>query len=102
MTSSDATTSSKAGRFAAGVLYTTGLISAGLMLGALLGTRVFGRSDMGWDQLANGLGGAALGALAGLVIAVLTLRRFQLGRQIWAGVGAWVLGAAILVLLQQL
>jgi len=80
-------------RIGAGALCILGLLGLGLFAGALLGGRVFGSGGMGWDQLADALGGAIVGIIAGIVVSVWAIRKLPIGKQAWLGASSLVVAA---------
>lgn len=61
--------------WASAIFLLLALVLFGLFFGALVATRIFPTSRMGWDQLADFLGGAMLGGIAGLVAALALIAR---------------------------
>ena len=70
----------------------------GFMLGGFLGGRVFGGDGMGWDRLADALGGMMLGVIIALVVGIVAARTLTL-RQCLMGAGAALAATVLLVLL---
>ncbi len=89
-------------RLGSGLLCTFGLTVLGLSAGALLGGRVFGGGGMGWDQLADALGGAAIGIVSGLVLSVWAIRQLPVLKQVWLGLGAGAVAACAIAVIQLL
>ena len=88
-------------QLASGTLFVVAVAFLGLMVGAFLGGRVFA-SGMGWDRLADMLGGVALGAGSGLVFSLSMVKRLSVAKRIrWSlvAVGASALVVLLLVLL---
>lgn len=69
------------GRLAGGC-FVVSLPMLGLVAGVLVATRVLTTSAMGWDQLADALGGGIVGALLGLVTGALLVRRLGTRRRL--------------------
>jgi hypothetical protein len=61
--------------WAAGTLFLLGLVAFGLFFGVLVATRILTTGGMGWDQLADFLGGAMLGAGAAFVLGLVLVGR---------------------------
>lgn len=59
----------------AGAFLILSLLFLGFVAGILVATRLLATSAMGWDQLADALGGAAIGMLAGAAAGALLLPR---------------------------
>ena len=85
-----------------GLALFVGLIAFGFALGGFLGGRVFTNSDMGWDRLANALGGVALGALGGAGLAGYLLTRLTPMRRLVVGTLALIGGVVFLTVLRAL
>ena len=64
------------GRLVAGVAFTLATIIVGATAGGIV-ARLTETSGMGWDQIARALGGVAIGALPGVVVAVWGIRRLS-------------------------
>lgn len=76
------------------------LVFAGLFSGVLVATRLMQTAQMGWDQLADAIGGAIFGVSIGLIIAVtVTLRAGAKARWITASVAFVIAAVALLLLL---
>ena len=71
--------------------------AAGSLVGGLVATRVLTTTDMGWDQLADALGGMMVGALAGAVVAGAGIAALDRGGRWLASVGALLVAAAALL-----
>ena len=69
----------------------------GFILGGLLGGRVLS-GGMGWDRLANALGGMGLGLLGAIFFALFFISRLSFRARILSGMG-FLLGAALLFLI---
>lgn len=63
-------------RWALGVILGVSLTLLGMAVGALIAGQV-SRGGMGWDGIADALGGMLLGAPAGLLLAILLARRLR-------------------------
>jgi hypothetical protein len=81
----------------AGAMLLLTLVLSGAIVGGLVATRIIGTSGMGWDRLADTLGGLMAGGALGVamwVVAILTLqapaRRRLMGIAVAAGAGAMV------------
>jgi hypothetical protein len=53
------------------------LLLLGVVAGAFVATRVLATSDMGWDQIADALGGAMVGCVTALVVWVVAVRSLR-------------------------
>ena len=74
----------------------------GFMLGGFLGTKLFAKeSDMGWDQLANFMGGVMVGVVAAAAVTAFTVRNVAPKKRMILG-SAFLAGAAILVVVLRL
>ena len=60
----------------------------GGLSGGLVVTRLIGTSGMGWDQLADTLGGVLAGGALGLVAGIVGVLRLSSSRRFWLAVGA--------------
>lgn len=75
----------------AGLYFIVMFVLLGLTVGGVLGSTIFAsESDMGWDQLANFLGGVMVGGVASLAVAAFTVSRIDARRRL-------VYGSAFLV-----
>ncbi len=70
----------------------------GLLAGAFVATRVFPSGGMGWDQIANTLGGLMIGSGAGLVIGLILALALSHLVRIWAA-AAVLAGIAVTIVL---
>lgn len=77
-----------------GVFLVISAIVFGFLSGGLVGSRVFGRTGMGWDRLADALGGMAVGILVSILVSVLLLRTVDT-RKLWIASGLFILGAIL-------
>lgn len=99
-TKPDETPSSAPGRAArvgAAALCLLGLVALGFAAGGFLGGRVFGGGEVGWDALANALGGAMIGIAAAIVVFVVLVGRLTMRVMVWTGVGGLVVAIILLV-----
>ncbi len=64
------------------VVLLAALLPLGLFAGVFVATRVLGTTTMGWDQLADALGGAMAGSVAALVAWGLALRTLSPARRV--------------------
>jgi hypothetical protein len=64
------------------------LVMFGLVAGGLVATRVIGTAGMGWDQLADTLGGLMVGGAVGIVAWLLALRFLAPAGRRWLTVAA--------------
>ena len=84
-------------RILTGLYYVVMAFLLGITVGALAASTVFAsKSDMGWDQLANFLGGVMVGGVAGLVVSVLTLMRLDDRRRMIYGSAFFVVSVLII------
>jgi hypothetical protein len=80
----------------ASLFFMTAGVIFGFVSGGFLGARVFGGGGMGWDQLADALGGMMLGVLFSFVLLLMLVRRLTLRQRfLWAA--AFLAGSALLV-----
>lgn len=86
-------------RFASAALCLVSLILLGFILGGFAAGRVMPGSEgeMGWDRLADAIGGAAVGTLLGLVAGVIAVRRFTVVQRLLAAAIALPVAAAVLL-----
>jgi hypothetical protein len=84
----------------AGVVFFLGLILLGFVVGGFLGGRVFGGGGMGWDQLADALGGAFLGIITAIVVATITVGRFTVRHRLLMALGGWLLAIGLTALMR--
>lgn len=89
-------------RIGSGLLCVLGLAALGFFLGGFLGGRVFGGGGMGWDQIADTLGGVAVGLVAGLGASVWAIRGLSPSRQVALGVGGLLLAAGVFAVIRAL
>ncbi len=82
----------------AGLCFVLAMVIFGFFLGGFLGSRVFGGTGMGWDRLADALGGMFLGIAGGLVVGLLLVKRLSIAQRMWASAGL-MMGAAFVLLL---
>lgn len=89
-------------RLAAAAIALIGLLLFGFSVGGYLGGRVLSDGGMGWDRLADALGGAAIGIVCGLAAGVFAIRRLST-RDLWiSGVAAVAFAVLILAVLRAL
>ncbi len=85
----------------AGVFLVLSSGTFGLLAGGFLGTRAFiTESGMGWDRLADALGGVMVGGALGLALGAFLLIPIRGGGRWWAGLLALALGALVVLLLR--
>jgi len=84
----------RAKRFGAGFLFVASCMVFGFFLGGFLGSKVFSSGGMGWDRLADALGGMMAGVIVALVVSVALVRRLSI-RQCLLWSFAALLGAAL-------
>lgn len=79
-----------------GALLLAALLLLGVLTGGLVATRVIGTSGMGWDQIADTLGGVLAGAALGLAAGVVAVLKLGSSGRLWLAGGAVIgcLGAA--------
>ncbi len=70
----------------------------GFMSGGFLGSRVFGGSGMGWDRLADALGGMMVGILVSTVASVFLLLHLDT-RKRWIAGALFIAGALLALIL---
>lgn len=85
---------------ASALLITT--LFAGMFSGVLISTRIMQTSQMGWDQLADFVGGAFFGVIIGVGLGILILWRATIRNRWIATVVALLLAGLGLLLLQHL
>ncbi len=61
----------------AGAIFLISLAFLGMIVGGLVATRVFYSSNMGWDQIADAIGGSFVGILAALIIGAIIVGRIS-------------------------
>ena len=77
--------------FLSGAFVLVSALLCGFLTGGFLGTRVFGGVGMGWDRLADALGGMAVGLICATVLSVLLILYLDIRRR-------WIAGAVLLAL----
>ena len=63
---------------------------------------MFGGGGMGWDQIADALGGAFIGILTGIVLAIVLIQRLPVRHQVLVAIAAVVLSVGVVILLRVL
>lgn len=86
---------SRAAGIGSALVYFVGLFFFGFICGGFMGGRVFGGGGMGWDQLADSLGGMAVGVGVAILGGAFLLRRFSVGARLMIGVLAFLAAVAI-------
>jgi hypothetical protein len=86
-----------------GALLLAALLFFGVLTGGLVATRVIGTSGMGWDRLADTLGGVLAGGALGLVAGIVGVLKVGSSGRFWLAGSAVVgcLGAAAYLLATQ-
>jgi len=79
------------------VLVLTSLVF-GFLTGGFLGGRVFGRTGMGWDRLADALGGMALGLIGAVIMSTVLVMKLDTGKR-WIASVLFICGAVLMVIL---
>jgi hypothetical protein len=77
-----------------------GLVFLGMIAGALVATRVMTVSGMGWDQIADTLGGLMVGGAVGLVAGLVAVRMLDARGRLAATAGALLASVAAAMYLQ--
>lgn len=84
-------------RLLTGLYYVVMAFLLGITVGALAASTIFAsESDMGWDQLANFLGGVMVGGVGGLVVSALTLTKLDDRRRMIYGSAFFVVSVLII------
>ena len=85
---------------ATGCLFLAALAGCGFVVGVAVATRLLSTSGMGWDQLADALGGGLAGGVLGLVAGALSVRRASRRLRLILALAFLVAAALCLVLLR--
>lgn len=68
---------SRSSSWATGAVYLIALVGLGFVLGGTVATRLFPSGGMGWDQIANALGGVLVGVIVSAVVGAITVVRLS-------------------------
>lgn len=91
------TGSSRLGSVLSALTLVASLLALGFFLGGFVATRLLPTTGMGWDQLADALGGMMLGTLIGLVLAVAGVSLLTTRVRWWTSAGALILAFVTLL-----
>jgi hypothetical protein len=91
-------TASRHHKIASGILFAIAFPIFGAMAGGFTASKILPTSDMGWDQIAQALGGVMVGGAIALPLAAVAVWKLP-PRALYFASAAAVLGAAALIAL---
>jgi hypothetical protein len=70
----------------------------GFLFGGFIGGRVFGQDGMGWDRLADALGGMFLGVFGAVIVATVLVMKFDNLKR-WIASAVFLAGIVVMMIL---